>query len=204
MKKLLLTTLVVAGLGLSAQGAFADDSSAQHGTITINGKIVEVTCTINDGTPNISVTLPTISKTAFTGINDTKGDTSFEIKLTGCSKKGDGAFSDSEKIYAAFVNDPGKVDGNGRLLNTYTASGSDVAAKNVTVEIANNVKTNTDRIDISKQSTAQGSHAVKIDGTSPNGTAILQYKASYHAETEVNDITAGGVLAKVDYLIAYQ
>ena len=123
MKKLLLTTLVVAGLGLSAQGAFANSSPAQHGTITIKGKIVDVTCTINEGQPNISVALPTISKTAFTGQGDTKGDTSFEINLTGCSKKGDGEFSDSEKIYCLLhypPTTPAKLDtGFTNLIEKY-------------------------------------------------------------------------------------
>ena len=201
MKKLLLTTLVVAGLGLSAQGAFADNPPAQHGTITINGKIVDVTCTINAGTPNISVTLPTISKTAFTGQGDTEGDTPFEIKLTGCSKTGNGAFASDEKIYAAFTNDPQKVDATGRLINK--ASGT--AATGVTVEIANNASDNTNRIDISAaQATGQGSKAVAIDGTSPNGTATLQYKARYYADKDPAQITTGDVQAKVDYLISYQ
>lgn len=201
MKKLLLTTLVVAGLGLSAQGAFADQTPAQTGTITINGKIVDVTCTINAGTPDITVTLPTISKSAFTAQGDTRGDTPFDIKLTNCSKTGNGPFASDEKIYAAFTNDPQKVDATGRLLNK--ASGT--AAQGVTVEIANNASDNTARIDISAaQATGQGSKAVAIDGTSPDGTATLQYKARYYADKAPAQITAGNVQSQVSYLIAYQ
>lgn len=198
MKKLLLTTLVVAGLGLSAQGAFADNPPAQKGTITINGKIVDVTCTINGGTPNIIVTLATISKSALPNAGDTAMDTPFDIKLTNCSKTGDGAFSSSEKIYAAFINDPQKVSTDGRLLNKAT----DTPASGVTVQIANNASDNTNVIDISKSATAQGSKTVAIDGTSPTGSATLQYKARYYAET--NSVTAGNVKGQVDYMIAYE
>ena len=198
MKKLLLTTLVVAGLGLSAQGAFADNPPAQKGTITINGKIVDVTCTINGGTPNISVTLATISKSALPNQGDTAMDTPFEIKLTNCTKTGGGAFATNEKIYAAFINDPQKVSAEGRLLNKAT----DTPASGVTVEIANNASDNTNVIDISKSATAQGSKTVAISGSSPTGSATLQYKARYYAET--NSVTAGNVKGQVDYMIAYE
>ncbi|MFU2142332.1 fimbrial protein [Gallibacterium anatis] len=198
MKKLLLTTLVVAGLGLSAQGAFANNPPAQKGTITINGKIVDTTCTINAGTPNIIVTLATISKSALPNQGDTAMDTPFEIKLTNCTKTGGGAFATNEKIYAAFINDPQKVSAEGRLLNKAT----DTPASDVTVQIANNASDNTNVIDISKSATAQGSKTVAISGSSPTGSATLQYKARYYAET--NSVTAGNVKGQVDYMIAYE
>ncbi|OBX00760.1 fimbrial protein [Gallibacterium genomosp. 1] len=197
MKKLLLTTLITAGLGLSAQGAFADNPPAQKGTITIKGKIVDTTCTINEGTPDITVTLATISKSALPNAGDTAMDTPFDIKLTNCSKTGDGAFSSSEKIYAAFINDPQKVSKDGRLLNKAT----DTPASGVTIEIANNASDNT-VIKISQSATAQGSKTVAIEGDSPNGSATLRYKARYYAET--NSVTAGNVKGQVDYMIAYE
>ncbi|KGQ36781.1 fimbrial protein [Gallibacterium genomosp. 1] len=198
MKKLLLTTLITAGLGLSAQGAFADDPPAQRGTITINGKIVDTTCTINEGTPDITVTLATISKSALPNQGATAMDTPFEIKLTNCSKTGGGAFATNEKIYAAFINEPQKVSAEGRLVNKAT----DTPATGVTVQIANNASDNTNVIDISKSATAQGSKTVAISGSSPTGSATLQYKARYYAET--NSVTAGNVKGQVDYMIAYE
>ncbi|MGY6771915.1 fimbrial protein [Gallibacterium sp. ZY190522] len=199
MKKLLLTTLITAGLGLSAQGAFAD-TPAQKGTITINGKIVDTTCTINGGSgADITFTLATISKSALPNEGDTAMDTPFEIKLTGCTKSGGGAFTSSEKIYAAFINDPQKVSTGGRLLNKAT----DTPATNVTIEIANNALDNTSVIDISKSDIAQGSKTVAIEGDSPNGEATLRYKARYYAE-KTNGVTAGNVRGTVDYMIAYE
>ncbi|KGQ53293.1 fimbrial protein [Gallibacterium anatis] len=198
MKKTLLTTLIAVGLGLSAQGAFAD-TPAQKGTITINGKIVDTTCTINSGTgADITVTLATISKSALPNQGDTAMDTPFEIKLTNCTKTGGGAFATNEKIYAAFINDPQKVSAEGRLLNKAT----DTPASDVTVQIANNASDNTNIIDISKSATAQGSKTVAISGSSPTGSATLQYKARYYAES--NAVSAGNVKGQVDYMIAYE
>ncbi|STO37469.1 Major pilin [Gallibacterium anatis] len=160
---------------------------------------MDTTCTINGGTgADIPVTLATISKSALPNQGATAMDTPFEIKLTDCTKTGGGAFSANEKIYAAFINDPLKVSTEGRLLNKAT----DSPATDVTIEIANNASDNTTVIDISKSATAQGSKTVAISGSSPTGSATLQYKVRYYAES--NAVSAGNVRGQVDYMIAYE
>ncbi len=55
------------------------------GKVTVNGEVISETCTVNAGVSDFSVTLPTLSTSAFQGIGSTAGSTHFSIAMTNCS-----------------------------------------------------------------------------------------------------------------------
>jgi major type 1 subunit fimbrin (pilin) len=67
MKKLILSAAMIAGLGMIA----TSQAMAADGTITFNGEISAVTCSVHGGTPtggnDFTVTLPTVQTSAFNG-----------------------------------------------------------------------------------------------------------------------------------------
>jgi major type 1 subunit fimbrin (pilin) len=86
MKNTLISTALAAVLGRAGLSPMA--ASAVDGTITFNGEITDVTCTITGGgaatgTSNITVQLPTVSASAFSGDGDTAGNTPFSLILSG-------------------------------------------------------------------------------------------------------------------------
>ena len=198
MKKLLLTTLVVAGLGLSAQGAFADDPSAANSTngglITITGKVTDTTCLIN-GKENgdLTVQLPPVSTKALATQGATTGDTAFTIELSGCQSATDKL---AKKAAAFFVNESDKVTADGKLLNKPATPGD--AAQNVVVQLLHGDDT---PIDITKPYAEQTKEAQKAGIDSSKKTATLKYKARYYA---TNPAGAGEVKSTVNYTIAYE
>ncbi|WP_454727572.1 fimbrial protein [Cupriavidus ulmosensis] len=66
---------------VAAQNAFAQSS----GKVKFNGELVNSTCSINAGDEDKTVTLPTVSTTAFSSANKTAGSTAFTIGVTQCS-----------------------------------------------------------------------------------------------------------------------
>ncbi|OSL41029.1 F17 fimbrial protein (F17 pilin) (F17 fimbrial adhesiveantigen) [Escherichia coli TA464] len=167
---------------------FAGSALASDGTINFTGKVVDQTCSVTTGDKNLTVVLPTVSKTALSQNGNTTGLTPFAIKLTGCSPSVNGA----EHIKAFF--EPGSnIDYTTHNLKN-TSSGS--AAQNVQVQLLNNDGTTT--IQLGKDAANQDVHAESIDST---GNATLRYFAQYYA---TNAATAGDVAATVRYTIAYE
>ncbi|MFU2054383.1 fimbrial protein [Gallibacterium anatis] len=195
MKKLLLTTLIAVGLGLSAQGAFADDpaNSTNGGLITITGKVTDTTCLIN-GKENgdLTVQLPPVSTKALAAQGATTGDTAFTIELSGCQSATNQL---ATKAAAFFVNESDKVTADGKLLNK---PDSGDAAQNVVVQLLHGDDT---PIDITKPYAEQTKEAQKAGIDSSKKTATLKYKARYYA---TNPAGAGEVKSTVKYTIAYE
>ncbi|KGQ54470.1 fimbrial protein [Gallibacterium anatis str. Avicor] len=197
MKKLLLTTLITAGLGLSAQGAFADDPSAANSTngglITITGKVTDTTCLIN-GKENgdLPVQLPPVSTKALATQGATTGDTAFTIELSGCQSATNQL---ATKAAAFFVNESDKVTADGKLLNK---PDSGDAAQNVVVQLLHGDDT---PIDITKPYAEQTKEPQKAGIDPSKKTATLKYKARYYA---TGVATAGVVKSTVNYTIAYE
>ncbi|CDF99757.1 fimbrial protein [Avibacterium paragallinarum] len=192
MKKLVLTTLIGAALGFATQSAFADDSTPPEGAtglLTVKGKVVDTTCTV-EGTngPNIIVTLPTVPTSMLTRKGQTAGDTSFTIKLSNCTS----STTLATQARAFFYNDD-HVTPDGRLENQETSS----KANMVTVQLTTMSGT---PINPTKQAKDQGADAYPITKSGSTGSATLIYKARYHAEGQS---TLGGVLAKVKYFVDY-
>ncbi|MBW7984162.1 fimbrial protein [Enterobacillus tribolii] len=155
-------------------------ASASDGTITINGKITDVTCAIsvNGGTENATVTLPTVSQNTLTADGDTAGTTPFDIKLTECQG------STLGNAYAYFESGTTVDTVTGRLNNTGTAA-------NVQVELldkANNP--------VFIGSSSQGAVVEDIS----SGSATLVYAAQYYSKGSTG---SGTVTTQVDYTIAY-
>lgn len=166
--------------------AFASHALAADGTITINGKITDTTCTVSvdNGSASATVTLPTISATALPSANATAGTTPFNISLKDCSGT---ALKASTYFEAGAFTDAA----TGRL-NIDTAAG---AASNVQVQLLN---ANREAI-IAGASQAAGQNDIAVDISS--GSATLNYFAQYYATGAVG---AGAVTTQVDYTITYE
>lgn len=215
MKKLVLTTLIAAGLGVAAQGAFAETGNAgvdlltqddqvategAHGSLQVQGKVVDMTCTIEGNAgQNINVNLPVVSTAQLSGAGKTAGDTPFDIKLTNCvSPK---TLAAGARAYFLNNNTNNVDNATGRLKNQATKG-----AGSVTVELLEGDTV----IEVNKQSGNQGTSyknftvpdATRNTVGGQNGSVTLTYKARYHAED--GNVTAGPVLAKVEYQIEYQ
>ncbi|OBW92818.1 hypothetical protein QV01_04095 [Gallibacterium genomosp. 3] len=202
MKKLILTTLIAAGLGMTAQGAFAAngvagvanlESSARaidtnaDGIVQIQGLVVNTTCEITGNAgKNVNLDLPKVQASKLAQQGAKLGENSFEIKLSNCQN-----LDEVTKARAYFLDNTSYVNDNGRLENKH--SGDD-AATNVSIELLNS----DDSVINPKLRQSQGSNSFTIT----SGAATLKYKARYYAEKA--NVTAGKVLAKVEYYIEYQ
>lgn len=190
MKKLVLTTLIAAGLGV-AQTAFADQTNS--GTITITGKVLDTTCKINgQDSGDLTVKLPPVSTKALAHTGATTGDTAFTLELTECSSATNQL---ATKAAAFFLNESDKVTADGKLLNKPSP---DSAAQNVVVQLLHGDDT---PIDITKPYAEQTKEAQKAGIDSSKKTATLKYKARYYA---TNPAGAGEVKSTVNYTIAYE
>ncbi|MDA3978878.1 fimbrial protein [Gallibacterium sp. AGMB14963] len=202
MKKLILTTLIAAGLGITAQGAFAVNGVAgvanlesgatvtdtnADGIVQIQGLVVDTTCTITGNAgQHVNLDLPKVQASKLAQQGAKLGEKSFEIKLSDCQNLGD-----ITKARAYFLDNTSYVNDNGRLINQL--SSGDAATK-VSIELLNS----DDSVINPKLRESQSSNSFNI----VDNAAILKYKARYYAEAA--NVTAGKVLAKVEYYIEYQ
>ncbi|HEY5805266.1 MAG TPA: fimbrial protein [Lysobacter sp.] len=174
MNKLLL----VAAAGLSI-AALSSPASAADGTVTITGTVSTVTCSINAGTPNIAVTLPTVPTTSLKVSGDTAGSQTFNIALTGC-----GALTKATGYFEPGANTDFTT---GNLKNNGTAS-------NVQVRVLNADLT---PITMGASLATQGSKQITL----ASGAGNLGYVAQYIA-TGLGG--AGTVTTNVQYTVVYQ
>lgn len=181
MKKLVLSTLIAAGLAAS-QFASAAALQGSAGTINFTGKIVNTTCKVTSDSQDINVVLPTLSTGQLSSAGAVGGYKTFQINLENCKA--------NDVVKAYFQPRPSHVDAKtGRLKNTGTA-------KNVQIQLLD-ADHNDAIIDASKDVDNQGTSFTTLTGT----TATLTYAAQYYA-TEATE--AGDVKAIVQYDIAYQ
>lgn len=181
MKKLTLAAGLLLSLGLTTS-AFASD-----GTVTITGKINDQTCQVNTNGKNLTVTLPTVQKTALGAADSVAGKTPFSITLTGCK------VSESDEVALFFLPDSQYVNPTtGNLLNKATDSKAD----NVEIQLLND---NDDAIQIGKNLTDQGIKYTKLNKETEK---TLNYNAQYIAKGGAAG--AGNVQAKVEYNIIYK
>ncbi len=207
MKKLILTTLIAAGLGITAQGAFADNGIAgvalltesdtayenddADGIVQIQGEVVATTCTItgSDGAgQNVNLDLVKAQTSKLKTAGSSIGEKTFTITLKNCEHHENG----STKARAYFLSNPTYVNESGRLINIY--SGEETKATKVSIQLLNSDGTAINP----RLEDAQASSSFVIN----DDIAELKYQARYYAE-EAN-VTAGKVLAKVEYYIEYQ
>ncbi|WP_410686129.1 fimbrial protein [Avibacterium paragallinarum] len=190
MKKLLLTTLITVGLGLSAQGAFAADSTGvASGTVNFTGKVQDMTCTIEDGADK-NVVLDTVQVANFTGQGTTAAPKPFNIVLKDCTRTLGGPIT---SVYAYFENEPSKVDRNGLLMNTANSS----PATGVAVQLLRGDGT---AIKVTDDELTQAGNQ-KVAYTAGN-SVTFKYIARYYATAA--SVTPGPVKASVKYNLAYE
>jgi major type 1 subunit fimbrin (pilin) len=183
MKTFVISAFAAGVLGLASGGAFATEGD---GTITFNGALTAVTCTINGNDSNnkdFTVTLPTVSTNILTAKGDTAGDTSYHIALTGCTP-----VTGTSKA-SVFYQAGATVDPNDGLL--IVASGG---AENVKLQLLNQ---DGSPIKAGYSSDLQNSKAADIS----TGAATLNYSVRYYATAAT---TAGAANSSVVYSIDYQ
>ncbi|OBX02113.1 hypothetical protein QV05_03790 [Gallibacterium genomosp. 1] len=194
MKKLLLTTLITVGLGLSAQGAFAEAPEvlpANSGGVNFTGSVNDTTCKINgaDGGNIQTVKLSPVSALVLQGAGKTAGDREFSIELSDCQAT---VGPVKTKASLDFKNDS-NVDANGFLKNNATTGD---AAGEVVLQLLQfdntpiNITTGWDSYTKDKDKFAI-----------QDGKATLRYKVRYYA---TGNATAGAVQSRVNYTLAYE
>lgn len=182
MKKLVLATLIGAGLAVSQVAAAAE------GTVNFTGKLVETTCTVSTDSKTLNVTLPTLATSALKNAGDTGGATQFTIKLENCPTTG----TNKAKVHFSPIPVANVNSTNGRLLNKATSG----AATNVEIQLLD--FDGQREIDVaSLTANGQNTQFQEFTGTTGN----LVYFAQYYATGQT---TAGAVQGQVQYDIAYE
>lgn len=158
------------------------NAQASDGTITVNGQVTANTCTINAGTPNMTVTLPTVSTVALPA-GAVAGATAVTMSYSACSA----GLVSATMYFEASAN----VDqGTGCLKNTAATSPTNVEV----------CFTNADgsAIDMSKASGSQGATAATLSASAGTDTFLVQYSAAGGAATP------GSYTSQVTYSVVYQ
>lgn len=175
MNKLLL----VAAAGLSI-AALSSPASAADGTITINGKIVASTCSVNTADKNLTVTLPTVGANTLAGIGSTAGNRAFAIRLT-CT----GATSSVGLYFEPGTN----IDASTNNLKIATGGTN---ATGVQVRLLN--------ADLSPITLSDSANSQRISATVA-GPNVLNYYAQYISTAAT--VGAGDVTTSVTYNLQY-
>jgi putative major fimbrial subunit len=190
MKKLTLAASLVLGLSI-AIGASAND-----GTVTFIGKIVDQTCQVETGSKNLTVKLPTISKSALPSVGSFAGRTAFDIKVTGCTANKVNA----SKVAAYFLPNAQYVDETSHnLLNTAAGANADKVQIQLLQHSVTGIIPVGENIGVQYPDNPSSNDYVTI-GT--NGQASLRYYAQYYAAKAGVEPT--DVNAKVEYDIVYK
>ncbi|YCH30538.1 type 1 fimbrial protein [Erwinia sp. D4-22] len=179
MQKKLLGTAMALTVTVMAFPAGAAD-----GTITINGKLTQQTCTVkvNNGAADAVITLPSLSTSALDTAGKLAGRTAFTLNLTDCTPT-------TGSVRAYFEHGP-TVDAATGRLNNMVSNG----AKQVQVQLRDDSET-----DVYVGNTIQrDSPATAL---SSSGSAELIYSAYYYATGKA---TAGELATSVTYSIDYQ
>lgn len=177
MKKSIIASLFAVA-ALAPVASFAAD-----GTITFNGAVSSLTCVINGGVPSFTVTLPTVSSSAFTTGSPIAGRTSFPINLTDCPVGGN--------VRAFFERGANDIGDGTSLKNNGTAT-------NVGVQLTS-YNGNPAGTTVIMGTSDQGGF-VPVSG----GAATLQYDAHYLALGGSGSVTSGSVTTSVTYTLEFQ
>lgn len=173
--KLISSALLIAGL--AAPAAFATSS----GTITFQGKITNVTCSVDGngtGKPDFTVDLGSISAGDFANVGDAVGPQAFQFKIGG-----EPSCTDGTKVWAkwsgtSFIDPQGLINVNG------TAGGVKIRLFNKTG----------DKIDAFNNDDT-------VKETVVGNVATLVYAAAFERTANV---TAGDASGLVNYTINFE
>ncbi len=177
MKKLTLALV----MALAVPGI--QSAMASSGTISFNGEITSNTCnvSVDGGTASETVLLPTVSESALDAPGKFAGRTSFSIGLSGCTG--------SLQTASAFFEAGAGVNGDGRLVNTGSATNVDLQLRD---------GSNANAV-IKAGSASQITDTEYV--TLASGAATLPYSAEYYATDAAG---AGTVVSSVTYNIQYK
>jgi len=180
MRKTLKLSMLFVGLGVINFNVLA----ASTGTITFVGEVTDTTCdvSVDGGSSDSTVTLPTVSTSNLASVGDTAGRVEFDITLTNCS-------SAAQDAYAFFEAGENVDSSTGRLINTGTATNVDLQLLDV-----DNLYT---PINIGNTLQHSDSSATAIF----NDTARLNYAVEYYANAAS---TPGDVSSSVTYTVSYK
>lgn len=171
--------------------AFGQQAMASDGTITFNGEVTDVTCTVSAGGTggDATVILPTVGVNAFGAAPDkTAGAKPFSISLSGCSSAS-GELATAKNV-AVYFEQGANVNANGRLKNTAVSG-----AQNVDIAIYR-ASDETTPLMLGKVPTVGYS---TISTATP--TTNMDFLAKYYSTTAA--VTAGLVTSSVTYSIVY-
>jgi major type 1 subunit fimbrin (pilin) len=173
-----------------ASSFVALNAQASDGTINFVGKVIDTTCdiSVDGGTADATVTLPTVSASTLGAATNTAGRTNFSMALTNCS-------ATSGKVYTFFESGANVDPATGRLTN----SAATTPATNVDLQLIDS-----DGAVIKAGDSSQRTETVQVnlvdDGSGTTGTAMLNYAVEYYATAAA---TAGEVQSSVTYSMSY-
>jgi len=184
-------------LSLATCAAISTSALAQTGTITVNGKVIADTCTVNitgqgssvtGGFPNYTITLPDVSSASLSSAGATAGDTEFSVELSGCTLS-----AGTTRMWAFFSG--GNVNSStGRLNNT-----------GGTLDVSFQLTNGLGGAAIQAGGSAAGAPGSN-QGTSvafQSGSASKKYAVRYYANSALPSGAAGNVSSSVTYNIQY-
>jgi major type 1 subunit fimbrin (pilin) len=190
VSKKLVLILSATALSTAAMHTFAAD-----GTITINGKVIDNTCTLTaESGPvqstkgNVVVTLPTVKTSAFTAatVNTAQKKTDFQLKIVDSETNQECTSLDGiQGVLISTTSDNYLAANTTALLNT----------KDVDVGATGN-KVNLQLLDNAKEIDFKNPQTVKHDAQ-----GIIKLAAQYFQVEE--DIAPQNVSAQVDYTMVY-
>ncbi|HID7510739.1 TPA: fimbrial protein [Enterobacter hormaechei] len=188
MNKMIKVGLLAAAIGAVSGSAFASD-----GTITFNGKITDITCTVkvSGGAASNTVTLPTVSTTALKAINDTAGVTPFTVSLDGCQQNKTAYTGTTAKASVYF--EPGAtIDTTAGTLKNTAPGGATLVDLQVLDGGVNGTP-----IHLGDAGQLTNNAQITIAKT---GATTIPYAVRYHA---TGATTAGAVTSSVVYDVVY-
>ncbi|WDY59760.1 fimbrial protein [Pseudomonas sp. PSKL.D1] len=154
-------------------------AQADYGEISLSGRVLAPTCTINGGNGNLPVSLPDVNAARLVNPGQTEGPTPFVLNLSNCSPG-------ISRVSTYF--EPGAtISPEGRLI--VDAGGS----TNVQVELLNDTQA---PMNLAAPKGSQNSQVVAIVG----GNATLNYTARYYS---TGATTPGLVTTRVQYSLDY-
>ncbi|AOA57022.1 fimbrial protein [Acinetobacter larvae] len=189
MSKLSNALLIV--FATSSASVFAAD-----GTITINGRVLDSTCTLtSDGgstqnKDNITVTLPAVKTSAFTAVGSVAGRTDFQLKIVDSSGKACDSLSGIKGVLISAATNKYLSTDPTALLNTKvidTTPAENKDKKPVHVQI----------LDQTQAINFKNPTAIK-----PDAEGVIKLASQYYQATE-GSIAAQNVQAVVDYTLIY-
>ncbi|EJF21011.1 type-1 fimbrial protein, A chain [Citrobacter sp. A1] len=184
MKRILMTSSVIASLMLVAGAAVAADPvSVSGGTVHFEGELVNAACAVSTQSSDQVVTLGQYRTASFAAVGDTTAQIPFSIVLNDC---------DPKVAATAAVAFSGQADATNSALLAVSSGNNTTTAGGVGIEILDNTST-----------------ALKPDGATfstaqalVEGTNTLRFSARYKATA--TSATPGQANADATFIMKYE